>query len=286
MPMNAALVGKTYPPAAVTVTAEATTRYARAYNEDNPWFLDERRPGGIVAPPLFGVVVAGPALAQAVGDPELRLSFRRALHGEQDMKFLSPIRPGDTVATTAHIEAVETKATGETLTVGLELTNQDRRSVQRIRFTLFVRGPEAGAPPARVRTGAARPTPRPEPAVVATQRIDADQTFRYAEASGDRTPIHLDDAVAKAAGLPGIILHGLCTMAFTSKVMIDRLAEGDPTRLRRLAVRFARPVLPGDTITTRVWPAGARDGRQVFDFETLNPAGAPVITGGIAEIAG
>ena len=55
------------------------------------------------------------------------------------------------------------------------------------------------------------------------------------------------------AGLPGIIVHGLCTMAFTSKVAIDKLCSGDPTRLKRLRVRFSRPVLPGQTITTKFW---------------------------------
>ena len=87
------------------------------------------------------------------------------------------------------------------------------------------------------------------------------------------------------AGLPGIIVHGLCTMAFTSKVAIDRLCAGDPTRLKRLRVRFSRPVLPGQTITTKVWCGGEHDGRIVFDYETFNPGGQAVIKGGIAEVA-
>jgi len=87
------------------------------------------------------------------------------------------------------------------------------------------------------------------------------------------------------AGLPGIIVHGLCTMAFTSKVAIDRLCGGDPTRLKRLRVRFSRPVLPGQTITTKVWADGDRDGCKVFTYETFNPDGQPVIKGGIAEVA-
>ncbi len=87
------------------------------------------------------------------------------------------------------------------------------------------------------------------------------------------------------AGLPGIIEHGLCTMAFTSKVAIDKLCAGDPTRLKRLRVRFSRPVLPGQTITTKVWADGERDGRKVFAYETFNPDGQAVIKGGIAEVA-
>ena len=117
------------------------------------------------------------------------------------------------------------------------------------------------------------------------QKIDDDQTYRYAEASGDRNPIHVDENVAKMAGLPGIIVHGLCTMAFTSKAIIDDACAHDPAKLKRLRVRFSRPVRPGETITTRVWDDGTRDGRRVLAFETYNPAGQAVIRAGLAEVA-
>ena len=129
----------------------------------------------------------------------------------------------------------------------------------------------------------------PEKSLTATIRAshprESDQTFRYAEASGDPNPIHVDENIARMAGLPGIIVHGLCTMAFTSKVAIDKLCGGDPNRLKRLRVRFSRPVLPGQTITTKIWADGERDGRKVFAYETFNPDGQPVIKGGVAEVA-
>ena len=124
-------------------------------------------------------------------------------------------------------------------------------------MTSFVRGaqtPEALGETARacVRRGAEGE----RAAATVSQTFDQDQTFRYAEASGDPMPIHLDDALAKQMGLPGIIIHGLCTMAFTSVAAIEHGCPDDPTRLRRLAVRFAKPITPGQTITTRLWDAG------------------------------
>ena len=71
--------------------------------------------------------------------------------------------------------------------------------------------------------------------------------------------IHLDEEFAKAVGLPGIIIHGLCTMAFTSVAAIQHACPDDPTRLKRLAVRFASIALPEQTITTSIWDVG--DGR-------------------------
>ena len=80
--------------------------------------------------------------------------------------------------------------------------------------------------------------------------------------------IHLDEEFAKAVGLPGIIIHGLCTMAFTSVAAIEHACPDDPTRLKRLAVRFASIALPEQTITTRIWDAGERDGRTGYAYET------------------
>ncbi len=123
------------------------------------------------------------------------------------------------------------------------------------------------------------------PLITVAQTIDADQTFRYAEASGDRNPIHVDRNVARMAGLPGIIVHGLCTMAFISKVMVDELCGRDPLRLKRLAANFTRPVFPNETITTHVWPREVRPDRQIFTYETCNQQGLAVIRDGLAEVA-
>jgi acyl dehydratase len=154
--------------------------------------------------------------------------------------------------------------------------------VQRHRFNLFVRSSAASPPRSAPRCDVAEAEAAPVATVA--QTLDADQTFRYAQVSGDRTKIHLDGEIAKKAGLPGIIAHGLCTMAFASRAAIDALCEGDPARLARLSVRFARPVFPGQTLTTRIWSAKAVDGRQSFRLETRNPDGVPVLSAGVCEV--
>src|SRR5256714_15034113 len=69
-------------------------------------------------------------------------------------------------------------------------------------------------------------------------------------------PIHLDDEVAKAMGLPGIIIPGLCTMAFTSVAAIQHACPDDPDRLERLAGRFSKTVQPKQKTTPQIWGAG------------------------------
>ncbi len=69
----------------------------------------------------------------------------------------------------------------------------------------------------------------------------------YAAVSGDFNPVHLDPEVARQAGFPSNILHGMCTFAWLAEACAIEL--GDAGRIRRMRARFSRPVFPGDTIT-------------------------------------
>ena len=96
-------------------------------------------------------------------------------------------------------------------------------------------------------------------------------------------PIHLDEEFAKATGLPGIIAHGMCTLAFASWAVLTEVGGSDTARLRRLAVRFAKPVLPGREIETTVWNVDTANDVTTYAFETTQ-GGIVVLTDGIAEI--
>ena len=84
--------------------------------------------------------------------------------------------------------------------------------------------------------------------VVLERECDRYRPIYYAAASGDFNPIHLDKELAQAVGLPGNILHGMCTMAWAAEAAIDALG-GDPGDLKTLQVRFSRPVKIDDRIT-------------------------------------
>jgi acyl dehydratase len=282
MPLNKACIAKQYPPVEAAVTVEALQKYARAYDHENPWFFDPEKPGAIIAPPMYGVVPIWQSIVQVVGDPEVGADLLRLVHGEHEVVFFAPMSPGDVITSVATIRSITTGSTGETLAIEIAARNQREELVQATIFTAFIRSSGSG----RLDSEAREKEPvRGEPLAVISQAIAPDQTYRYAEASGDVNPIHLDANVARMAGLPGIIVHGLCTMAFCSKAVIETVCGGDPRRLLRLRVRFVRPVLPGQTISTRIWAAGETPERKKFDFETVNPNGRAVIRGGIAEVA-
>jgi acyl dehydratase len=87
---------------------------------------------------------------------------------------------------------------------------------------------------------------------------------RYAGASGDFNPIHIDLEFAKAVGLPGNILHGLYTMAQVARAHTDA-AGGDPRALRRLSVQFRGMGAPEQEIVVTATVKEADDGHVVTD---------------------
>lgn len=101
----------------------------------------------------------------------------------------------------------------------------------------------------------------------------------YAEASGDMNPIHVDEDFARSVGLPGVIAHGMLQMGLLANVAVAA-AHGDPTRIRRLAVRFAGMVVPGETIAF----GGEEKGPGRLELWARREDGAPVLTKGAAEL--
>jgi acyl dehydratase len=97
-------------------------------------------------------------------------------------------------------------------------------------------------------------------------RVTPDEglTKRYAEASGDPNPIHLDDEFAKSVGLPGKILHGLWSMAQVARAH-TQAAGGDPRALKRLRVQFRGMGFPEQEVIVTSTVKEARDGRVVTD---------------------
>jgi acyl dehydratase len=93
---------------------------------------------------------------------------------------------------------------------------------------------------------------------------DAGQTTRYKDASGDPNPIHVDDEFAKSVGLPGVILHGLYSMAQVARAN-NAAVGGDPRSLKRLAVQFRGMGFPEQEITVTGTVKQAEGGRVVVD---------------------
>ena len=102
------------------------------------------------------------------------------------------------------------------------------------------------------------------------------QLVKYAGASGDYNLIHTDDETARQVGLDGVIAHGMLSMGFLGEYAASLAG---PQKVRRVKVRFAAMVRPGDELTCRGVVREVSDGRAVIDIWAENGAGEKVTTG-------
>ena len=263
------------------VTRERLQQYAAATNDPIAAHRD-----GDVASPVFAIVPVFEALMYPALEVVPVSLFGKILHGEQDFRFHRPIVPGDRLVARGRMTGWEGLENGTRACVHLECRDDGGELVNEQFVTFFVRGFDDARKVGELSAShkfdeSLRDS---DPVASFTQRIDDDQTFRYAEASGDPMPIHLDEDSALASGLPGIIAHGFCVLAFTSWGLMDKVGGSDAGRLKRLAVRFAKPVLPGQEIETRGWIADAPADTTRVLFET-SAGNELVIRDGLIDFA-
>jgi acyl dehydratase len=112
--------------------------------------------------------------------------------------------------------------------------------------------------------------------------ITREQISAYAEASGDRNPIHLDDEFARSVGLPGVIAHGMLDMGILARLVTDW--AGGQDRLRKLSCRFAGIVQPGDRLTCGGRVSEVRDRLALLEVWAENQRGERVLSKGVAAV--
>jgi acyl dehydratase len=194
-------------------------------------------------------LVARPALCvlhAVLADPAVGAERSTMLHAQSDIEWHAPLVPGADVELDAEILDAGPYGNRHGLVVATRVGTPGGAPLVDMETVLAFAPPAIGIAEGRDPL----PVPGAEPRdgePVAERAVDVDLGFpaRYAAVSGDTNPIHLDATAAERAGLPGVVLHGLSTVAVGASFAVDELAGGDPTRLARLRVRFARPGRPG-----------------------------------------
>ncbi len=279
---RASLIGEWGELCEFEVSGDRIAAYAAATNDDNV-----KHSKGLLAPPVFAVVASRAAMARPAAEivpPGLNM---RAVHADHDIRLHRPIERGMTLVSRGMTRGVHARSSGVTLTGYTEIRTPSGELVVEHYTTTFLRGAAVseslGEPAAR------HPFPpglgEKAPLAQIAHTYDADQTYRYAAASGDDLLIHIEDKAARAAGLPGIIIQRLCTMAFSSRAILETVCPEDPTRLKRLAARFDAIALPGQTISTSIWETARSDHRMAYAYNATSDSGAVVIKDGLAEVA-
>ena len=215
--------------------------------------------------PTFACLLGYPGFW--VKDLDTGIDWVRIVNGEQGFTLNAPIKPRGTVVGKTRILDVIDKGAGKGAVVYTERKITDKASgelVATVTQTTFCRadGGFGGLPREQP---APHKTPERTPELVCDLGTRPEMALVY-RLSADLNPLHADLDVAKAAGYPRPILHGLGTFGVVGHALLKSVCNYDPSRFTAMSGRFSAPVFPGETIRTEIW----RDG-NVISFRALVP---------------
>jgi len=235
---------------------------------------------GLQALPTMAVVLGYPGFW--LKTPEAGVDWIRLVHGEQGIRIHKKLPVEGRLVGRTKLTGLVDKGEGKGALLYSERQVIDAAGdlVAILSQTTFLRG-DGGCGGT---TGPAR-KPHPEPTRAADLAVDLptspNQALIY-RLNGDDNPLHADPAVAKAAGFPRPILHGLATFAIVGHALLKALCGYRPERLTAMDGRFSAPVYPGETLRTEIWREGG--GVAAFRARVLE-RDAVVLSNGRAEIA-
>ncbi len=297
MPIRASAVGEKLTEREVEISARQLLAYAAGVGESTDLHLDDARPGGCLGVPAFCVSLEWPVVRASAGGSPYGASageILRGVHASQDSTFHRPIRPGDRLRIRGQIASIRTTRAGALVMSKLvtEDASTDEPVVTSWYGSIF-RGVEVEGEAAPLELPPALPSEAVgasagEPAVVSIP-IAREAPHIYSECADIWNPIHTERQVARAAGLPDIILHGTATWALAAREIVRHRCDGDALRLRRLCGRFAGMVIPGSTIEVEIGAAfddeTTPDWTSAVRFGVRNAAGELALAGGVALLA-
>jgi len=288
MPLSSAIVGAASKPVATKIDSRWTMAYAAALGDALPCYLDTTREAGVIAHPMFPVCFEWPLILNMrheIGNVGLTTEEAlRGVHATHDVVLHRPIRADEDLTSQLTVAGVERRKPGAFMVARIDTTDDSGIPVCTTWYgTLYRDVAVEGADfPAKI-----MPLPPPpliaegEPLDEAEIDIPAGMAHVYTECARIFNPIHTDAAVARAAGLPEIILHGTATLAVAVSRIVEFESTKHPERVARIAGRFGAMVSMPSILTVRVIARdSAPDGTSIF-FEALNHQGKLAIRDGV-----
>ncbi|HEY1979980.1 MAG TPA: MaoC/PaaZ C-terminal domain-containing protein [Xanthobacteraceae bacterium] len=221
-------------------------------NEDELAFVYEKN---LKVLPTMGTVLGG--VGFWARERDTGIDWVRLVNGEQGITLHRPLAAEGTLVGRLRIIEVIDKGPGKGALVLSERTVTDKTTgtlVATVTQTTFCRADGGfGGPPRE----APEPHPIPERAPDAVCDLETrPETALIYRLSGDLNPLHADPAVAKAAGFPRPIMHGLGSFGVAGHAVLKIMCGYNPQKLLSFAGRFSAPVFPGETLRTEMWSDG------------------------------
>ena len=221
-------------------------------DEDELPFVYERN---LKLLPTFAAVLGWPGFW--VRDLDTGIDWVKVVAGEQGLVLHRPLDPRGTVIGRTRVTEIIDKGAGKGAHVYSERALIDGASGEKIAtvtHTTVCRGDGGFGGPARA-APAQHAIPERAPDLICDRPTRPEAALIY-RLSGDPNPLHADPTVAKQAGFPRPILHGLASFGIACHGILKCLCDHDPAKLKSISGRYSAPVFPGETIRTEMWRDG------------------------------
>ena len=288
MEISSDIVGTLLKKHRTTVQWRDTMNYAAAIHDDNPYYFDDERREGIIAPPMFAVAATWPIIedlpAFIDADDFPQEVLLTLVHYTEHIRFHRPMIPGQSLSIQGRVAAIIPHRAGTRIVTCFEALDQKNQPV----FTEYMGGMLRGVQSTDGARGADAlpmvPERKSRDRIQWEQRIWIDPLlpFVYDGCANIVFPIHTSKKFARQVGLPGIILQGTATLALAVRELINREGGGNPLKLKDVYCRFTGMVMPGSEIRLRVYASKDVDQVGNFFFDVINQEGQKAISRGWA----
>ncbi|KAL1513978.1 hypothetical protein ABEB36_003309 [Hypothenemus hampei] len=212
--------------------------------------------------------------------PGKEINLSQILHGEQYIEILGELPSEGQLFQKIEVAEVLDKGSGACIAIDVNSYDRNNNLILKNQIVCFALGAgNFGGP----RTGSkivpclSRPSRTRDLAL--TQKTSVDQAALY-RLSGDLNPLHIDPNMAALGGFNKPILHGLCTLGFSVRLVLRAYAGADPTLLKSIKARFTKPVVPGQTLRVDMW----REGNRIHFETTVVEVNQVVISGAYMDL--
>lgn len=238
-----------------------------------------------VAPPGYAAVLLFRVAADFLWHPSIADHIKTLIHIDQQFAYPAPMYEGDEITITGTVDRVRERS-GSYFATFTASADVGERRVLDSRSTFLMSdqpasapGPDGGEPPVDARGRLDEPLKRPLPPVgghdVLARSASRADLVRYAAASGDYNPLHWDHASARAAGLDGVVVHGLLLNAWLCQ-HAAAFADGDAP-VASIKSRFKNALRPGLAATSTATVVGS-DGEATTLALALDADDATIVT--------
>ncbi|MBE2197189.1 MAG: MaoC family dehydratase N-terminal domain-containing protein [Anaerolinea sp.] len=208
---------------------------------------------GVQVFPTFAATFLFSVFPQLLNAPGLPFNPAMLLHGEQYVELKRPLPPAATLTQHAAISQIYDKGKGALVILDVSSRDKHGEEVAFNQASMFIRG-LGGFGGERGPASDINLPPDRAPDALVTARTQPNQALFYRLTGSDPNPLHADPAIANMVGFDHPILHGLCTLGFAARAVLETYAGNDPARFHSVKVRFSKHVFPGETIMTEMWP--------------------------------